>query len=180
MWCSSMGRESRARRLPRIRSAEWARRRRGAALLAALVLLALSAALATATFSAARAMRRSALITRVRARVEAGVPRAFAEVLAGWNAALDTLVVGGLVQVALPTDSATEAPPLVRTARVRRATAQLYAVTVDIRAFGPEHPLARRSARLWLERPVAPPPPVGGGAPIPPRFVTPWALSDLY
>ena len=149
------------------------------ALLAALLLLALSAAFATATFSAARAMRRAALAARMRSRVESGVPRAFAELLVGWNGALDTLGVGGVMELALHSDSA-DGPPLERTVRVERTTDRLYAVTVDIQAPGGVRPLARRRARLWLERLVAPPPPVGAGAVPPPPFVTPWALSDLY
>jgi hypothetical protein len=151
------------------------------ALLGALALLALCAALATATFSASRAMRRAALLTRVRARVEADVPRAFAEVLTGWDAAMDTLVVGGVVEVALATTPAADGPRLQRAARVHRATEHLYAVTVDIQAVGAEPPQARRRARLWLERPagVQPPPSAGGMLP-PPPLVTPWAFSDLY
>ena len=89
------------------------------ALVAALALLALSAALATATFSAARAMRRAALLARARARVEAGVPRAFADVLAGWDAAMDTLPVGEVMEVKLASDSVMGGPPLGRTARVK-------------------------------------------------------------
>lgn len=184
-WRSTMGRESRAivRRvsgratLPRA----CGRERRGVALLGALVLLALSAAIATATFSAARALQRAALVTRARAQVEADIPRAFAEVLAGWNGALDSLVAGGVVEVALDSGRADDGLPLVRSARVNRTTEGLYAVTVDVRAVGGEHPLARRRARLWLERPAgAQPEPLPRGGSIPPPFVTPWAFSDLY
>jgi hypothetical protein len=157
------------------------RQRRGIALVAALALLALAAALATGTFSAARAMRRAALLTRARARVEAGIPRAFADVLAAWNTAIDTLPVDDVVEVALASDSAMGGPPLARTARVRRTTDRLYAVTVDIQAFGGKHPLARRRARLWLERPPGELPLKGAeSGPLPPPFVTPWAFGDLY
>ncbi|HEX6600870.1 MAG TPA: hypothetical protein VF034_16265 [Gemmatimonadaceae bacterium] len=161
--------------------AAWRQQRRGMALVAALVLLALSAALATATFSASRAMRRAALLTRTRARVEAAVPRAFADVLAGWSAVMDTLPVGDASEVKLASDSAADGPPLGRTAWVNRTTDRLYAITVDIRAFGDDHPLARRHARLWLERPAGAEPSAGaGGMSYPPPFVTPWAFSDLY
>src|SRR5690348_15201504 len=179
-----MGPEARCgvRPLPlHVGGAAWRRKRRGMALVATLALLALAAALATATFSAARAMRRAALLTRARARVEAGIPRAFADVLAGWNAAIDTLPVGDVVEVKLASDSATDGPPLVRTARVTRTTDRLYAVTVEIQAFGAEHPLARRRARLWLERPTGESPPAAPEAGLlPPPFVTPWAFGDLY
>jgi hypothetical protein len=153
--------------------------RRGVALLAALVLLALSAALATATFSAALAMRRAASTSAARARVDAGVRRSFAEVLAHWSVALDTMPVGSVREVPLDSEPAADGPPLVRSARVQRMAAALYAVTVDVLAFTMEHPLARRRARLWLERPGSP----GGvsdGEPVPPRVVTSWGVADLY
>jgi hypothetical protein len=151
------------------------------ALLFALVLLALSAALATATFSAAHAVRRAAFTTRVRARVETGVRRAFGEVLAGWSPALDTMAVGKGIDVVLPLEPADAGPPLVRHARVVRVADGLYAVTVDLRAFASERSLARRRARLWVERPAArgeaglEPAPL-----VPPVAVTHWAFADLY
>lgn len=152
------------------------------ALLFALVLLALSAALATATFSAARAVRRAALTTQARARVHAGVRRAFAEVLAGWSVALDTMPIGSRVDVPLAPEPADAGLPLIRGAKVERVTAERYAVTVDLRAFGLERPVARRRARLWLERPVpaAPSPGALPAALAPPGIVTPWAFTDLY
>lgn len=154
--------------------------RRGVALLAALVLLALSAALATATFSAALATRRAAYTTRARHRVESGVRRTFAEVLARWDAALDTMPVGSARSVALDSEPAAAGPPLVRAARVQRVADALYAVTVDVSAFTLEHPLARRRARLWLERPSAPLAGAVDGAPVPLRVVTSWGVVDLY
>ena len=157
------------------------RRRRGVALLAALVLLALSAALATATFSAAHAMRRAALTARARVRVDTEVRRAFAEVLAHWSAGLDTMPIGTGVEVPLDSEPASASPPLVRSGRVQRVADGLYAVTVDLRAFASDHPLARRRARLWLERPPGSPPPSGFPAVSPPPpVVTPWGLDDLY
>lgn len=158
------------------------RARRGIALLAALVLLALSAALATATFSAAHAVRRAARTSRARARVETGVRRAFGEVLTGWSAALDSIPVGRSVDVALDVEPAEAGPPLVRHARVERVTAVLYAVTVDLYAFDREHPLARRRARLWLERQASATESPGAvaAALAPPVVVTPWAFADLY
>ena len=148
------------------------------ALLAALVLLALSAALATGTFSAARAMRRAAITTGARVRVEIGVRRAFAELLTGWSAAQDSIPVGSGVNVALEAEPAEAGPPLVRRARVDRVSERLYSITVELYAFSRERPVARRRARLWLERPAA----VNGvpGALTPPAIVTPWAFGDLY
>jgi len=152
------------------------------ALLAALVILALSAAMATATFSAARAVQRAALTTQARVRVDAGVRRAFAEVLAGWSVALDTMPIGSRVTFPLGPEPADAGPSLIRSARVERVTAQRYAVTVDLRAFALERPVARRRARLWLERPLpaAAPPDVMPAVLAPPVIVTPWAFVDLY
>jgi hypothetical protein len=151
------------------------------ALLAALVLLALSAAMATATFSAAHAMRRAARTTRARDRVETGVWRAFGEVIIGWTATLDSIPVGSHVDVPLPSEPADAGPPLVRRARVGRVAEGLYAVTVDLRAFTRERPLARRRARLWLERMDMGGPPGDTPAPVtPPVVVTHWAFVDLY
>lgn len=156
--------------------------RRGVALLAALVLLALSAALATATFSAAHAMRRAAFTALTSARVETGVRRAFGEVLATWTAALDTLPVGGAVDIVLGAEPLDAGPPLERRARVQRVQEGLYAVTVELCAFSRERPVARRRARLWLERPAAAAPsPADSVSPLVPLArVTHWPLADLY
>ena len=157
------------------------RDRRGVALLSALMLLALSAALATATFSAAHAMRRAAVTARARVRVETGVRRAFGEILAGWSAALDTMPVGTGAEIDLAEEPAELSPPVVRRARVQRLAQGLYAVTVELRAFSWERPVARRRARLWLERPATTTSPPGGSAPIAaPALVTHWPFSDLY
>lgn len=157
------------------------RDRRGVALLSALMLLALSAALATTTFSVAHAMRRAAVTARARVRVETGVRRAFGEVLAGWSAALDSMPVGMAVDVDLAEEPLELGPPLVRRARVQRVAPGLYAVTVELRAFSWERPVARRRARLWLERPAAATSPPVASAPVAaPTLVTHWSFSDLY
>jgi hypothetical protein len=151
------------------------------ALLIALVLLALSAALATATFSAARAMRRAALTTLVQVRVETGVRRTFGEVLAGWTPAFDTIPVGSGLEMSLTPEPGDTGPPLVRRARLVRVAAGLYAVTVDVRASGSLPWLARRRARLWLERPTAAAGANPEAAPLPPPVVvTDWPFADLY
>jgi len=152
------------------------------ALLAALVLLALSAALATATFSASRAVRRAALTTQARARVDVGVRRAFGEVLVGWSVALDTMPIGSTVALTLEPEPVDAGPPLIRRASVARVTADRFAVTVDLLAYALERPVARRRARLWLERPtVATPAPGDPPAALPaPVVVTSWAFADLY
>jgi len=147
------------------------------ALLGALVLLALSAALATAIFSAAHAARLAAGSARARVRVDAGIRRAFAEVLQHWGSALDSIPVGAASGVSLESEPAADGLPLIRFARVDRVTDRLYAITVDVRAASLDHPLAHRRARLWLERATAD---SVAGAPIPPVVVTPWGFTDLY
>jgi hypothetical protein len=144
------------------------------ALLAAIVLLALSTALVVGTFSLAHALRRAALSSVLRARVDEGVARAFGEVLQGWSPALDSLVPGGSATVALPPEPLAAGPPLQRRARVEHVTNGLYAITVDLCAYDCAAPLAQRRARLWLQRGAA------AGQPIPPQLVTPWAFVDLY
>ena len=152
------------------------------ALLAALVLLALSAALATATFSAAHAMRRASLTALAEVRVETGVRRAFGEVLAAWGTALDTLPVGATVDVVLGVEPSDAGPPIERRAQVQRVADGLYAMTVELRAFTRERPVARRRVRLWLERPAAAAPSPADSAPPPgpPVLVTLWPFADLY
>ena len=145
------------------------------ALLGAMVLLALSAALVTGTFSAARALRRAALLRRAQARVETGVQRAFGEVLAQWSPALDSLPVASGIDLPLDVEPPDAGPPLVRRAHVQHVTDRLFAVTADVRAFGWDHPLAQRRARLWLTRAE-----VTEGAPTSLVPVTPWPFADLY
>ena len=92
------------------------------ALLGAMVLLALSAALVTGTFSAARALRRAALLRRAQARVETGVQRAFGEVLAQWSPALDSLPVasGQLTRATTSVIRTSNRPMRVRRSYVAR------------------------------------------------------------
>src|SRR5690242_14733944 len=113
----------------------WRMRRRprcGMALLAAILLLALSSALVVGAVSLSRALRRAATTTRARARVETGAVRAFGEVLQHWNGRLDSLPAGASVAVALDTEMTEAGRPLVRQARVAHVANGLYAVTVDL------------------------------------------------
>lgn len=142
------------------------------ALLAAILLLALSTALVVGTVSVARALRRAAITSSARARVESGAARAFGEVLQHWSGELDSLPARAAVAVPLDTEVSDAWPPLEHRARVSHVGNGLYAVTVDLCAFDCAHPIARRRARLWLQRPP--------GDSAPPRPVTPWAFSDLY
>jgi hypothetical protein len=70
----------------------------------------------------------------------------------------------------------------VRIARVERVADALFAVTVDLRVSSSDQPLARRRARLWLERTggEAQPPAVPNGVSTPRPVVTPWGFADLY
>lgn len=150
------------------------RTRRGFALLAATVLLALASALVVGTFSLSRALRRAAATTRARARVETGVTRAFGEVLQGWSVRLDSLPAGASVAATLGADTLDPGLVLRRRVSVSHVDHDLYAVTVDVCALDCAHPLAQRRARLWLRRSLV------AGDSAPPAPVTSWALSDLY
>lgn len=150
------------------------RTRRGFALLAATVLLALGSALVVGTFSLSRALRRAAITTRARARVETGVTRALGEVLQAWSAVFDSLPAGASVAVTLGADTLDPGLPLRRRVSVSHVELDLYAVTVDVCAIDCAHPLAQRRARLWLRRPMV------AGDSAAPAPVTSWAFSDLY
>lgn len=139
-----------------------------------MIMLALASALVVGTVSLARALRRAAITTRARARVETGVTRAFGEVLQGWSAGLDSLAPDAGIAVTLATDTLDAGVSVVRLARVSRVGRGLFAITVDVCASDCAHPIAQRRARLWLQRPVA----TGDSAG--PTLVTPWAFGDLY
>jgi hypothetical protein len=153
------------------------RARRGVALLAALTMLVLSAALLTGAFAASRAMIRSARSAKAMARVETGAQRALAEVLVGWSPALDSLSVGGIVDAALDSEPAEMRPLLSRRAQVRRITERLYVISLDVRAFDWDAPIAQRRARLIVERPAQTDSAAPLARPIPVRR---WSVADLY
>ena len=96
--------------------------------------------------------------------------------------ALDTIPIGTGVIVTLDSEPASAGPSLVRTARVDRVSEGLYALTVHLLAYDSNHPLARRRARLWLERAgvTAPPQESLPGVIGPASVVTPWGFVDLY
>jgi hypothetical protein len=144
------------------------------ALLAAIVLLAMSTALVVGTFSLARALRRAATSNVARTRVEEGIWRAFGDALQGWSVALDSLPAGGSIALALPGEPLDAVPRLQRLARVEHVANGLYAITVELCAYDCAAPLAQRRARLWLQRATA------AGQSVPPQLVTPWAFVDLY
>jgi len=144
------------------------------ALLAAIVLLALSTALVVGTFSLGRSLRHAGSTTSARVRVDEGVARALGEVLQGWSAVLDSLPVGDSRMVALPAEPLDAGPPLERHARVQHVTNALYAVTVQLCAFDCSAPIAQRRARLWLQRNAS------AGHSAAPPLVTPWPFVDLY
>ena len=148
--------------------------RRGFALLAAIVMLALASAVVVGTFSLSRALRRAATTTRARARVESGVTRALGESLQGWNSGFDSLPAGTSVAVLLSTDTLEPGLPMTRRARVSHVGMGLYAVGVEICVPDCAHPIAQRRARLWLQRNAA------DADSVRPALVTPWAFSDLY
>lgn len=157
--------------------------RRGAALVAALALLALSAALVSGTFAVARAVHFRTRAESARLTAEAAAMRALVLLTAGWGSAEDTLAPGASLErdLAETLTAPPDAGPAVRgRTRISRLTDRGYLVAVDVR-IGDAPVLARRRLSLLLVRPPLDSASVARGDPLPaPRPVTSWTLADLY
>jgi hypothetical protein len=147
----------RARRTRRAAGRTAARRpgrggaRRGVALVTVLALVALASALLAGTFASATALARRAREARAIARADAAPRRALAA-LAATAAAPESLAVGAWRELSLPAMDADSAPPLRGRARLRRLTATLSLLFVDVHVGEDRTPLARRRYQLLLER----------------------------
>ena len=130
-----------------------ARRRRGVALVAALGLLMLGAALLAGSAMASVELRRATRGRAAAARAQWEGWRALGEIMRRWDAAADSLPVGGVLDRVVPAP-APAGPPVAVTARLRRLTARLYAATVTVSVHEGEggSGLAMRRLRLLLER----------------------------
>jgi hypothetical protein len=161
---------------------------------AALALLALSAALLAGALAIATAMARSVRSERAALEVEARSRHALASVLAGWGSEADSLPVGGWIERELsPSERGAGAGSMPASGRLRmqRLAPGLYAVVVDVR-IGPAPAVARQRLRLLVTRPLIPialdsaclSPGDSGtvlarvrGAPAP---IARWSAADLY
>jgi hypothetical protein len=154
MWHSSLAMRRSARRVAPARRHP----RPGFALVAALALLALSAALLAGAAAIATAMARSVRAERARLEVEAHARHALASVLADWGREADSLPVGRWVERELsPSERGAGTGRMSATGRLRiqRLAPGLYAVVVDVR-IGPSPSVARQRLRLLVTRPLIP------------------------
>ena len=159
--------------------------RRGFALVAALALLALSAALLVGAATIATALARSARTEHASLAVEAGARHALASVLAAWPDA-DALAVGqGMERELTALEIGGDGrPAMVGMLRVQRLTTSLYAVVVDVRAGAPvaaRHRLRLLVARAAVTDSVHGDSTLSGGASRgAPAPILRWSAADLY
>lgn len=151
--------------------------------MAALALLALSAALVSGSFAAARALQLRTRAETARLVAESCAMRAAVMLLSGWSSAENALSPGAslerdLADVLPAVDSG--APAVSGRTRVTRLSDRGYLVSVDVRV-GAAPLLARRRLQLLLMRPAPDSASVArGDPPSAPRPIRTWSLADLY
>lgn len=162
---------------PRARStASSARPRRGVVLVAVIALLTLGAALVAGAFAAARASARAARSTRATLVAHAAARRALVRVVTSWSAADDSLNLGASA-VRAWRDSASAAIDSADTrVRIHRLSSTLYLVTAEASVPSAAAPIARRRARVLLERAGT----IDTTLVSRPRAIARWASGDLY
>lgn len=161
--------------MPR-RAPSGGRHRRGVALLAALGLLLLAAALLAGSAVASVELGRATRSLVAGARASAESRRALGEVVQQWDAGLDSLPIGAVVDrpVAPPEWGGLKG---VARARVRRLTSRLFSVGVTVQVGDTEAAIAVRRARLLLERGADS---GAGGTAARVRPLARWSLVDLH
>jgi len=135
----------------------------------------LAAALLAGSAIASRALQRATRGLTAAARAEWEGRRALGEVLARWDGAADSLVVGGWLDRPLPASTGA-GPALVARARLRRLTATLYQVTVSVQVGTRPSTLAQRQVRLLLARAKTADSAATAQTPSP---VSRWSVTDL-
>ena len=145
------------------------------ALVAALGLLLLAAGLLVGAAVASVGLRRATRSLVAGARAETEGTRGLGELLLGWDAALDSLPVGGWREWPLTAPPSGE-PRADAQARVQRMRGALYAVTVSVRVGGSGSARAFRSLRLLVERPPRADSSVVASVP---RRITRWSVFDV-
>ena len=159
---------------PRLR--RWHRRaRRGVALVAALGLLLMAAGLLGGAAVASVALRRATRSLVASARADSEGTRGLGELVLGWDAALDSLPVGGWREWPLTAPPSAE-PRADAQARVQRLSGALFAGSVAVRVGGSGSARAFRSLRLLVERPPRADSGVVAGVP---RRITRWSVFDV-
>jgi hypothetical protein len=149
-------------------------RRTGAALVAALALLALASALLAGSFAASMAAARATRSASSATQAQGAAHGAVASVLGDWGAAESQLAIGASLVRAYPA-SGSRSRVTGRT-RVHRLSAGLYVVSSDLTVGDSARPGARRRARLL----VVSAPSDSVNAARTPTSIRRWALSDVY
>jgi hypothetical protein len=152
--------------------------RHGTAVVAALALVLLAAALLASAATVARAGADASQRARAGLAADAAARRVLAHAIASVETSGRPLDVGqAVVRDATPAaDDATAALPLEARLRVHRLSADLYALTVDVRVGAAAQAARRRVSLLVQRRAVA----SLGGASSPPVPIAQWSMTDLY
>lgn len=135
----------------------------------------LAGALLAGSAVASLALQRATRGLTAAARAEWEGRRALGEVVARWDGAADSLAVGGWLDRPLPVP-AVGGSPLAARARLRRLTANIYAVTVSVQVGEGASALAQREMRLLLARAPTRDSAAAANAPPPVRW---WSVMDL-
>ncbi|HKP15392.1 MAG TPA: hypothetical protein VJT85_04980, partial [Gemmatimonadaceae bacterium] len=152
------------------------RPRRGVVLVAVLALLALGAALIAGAFAAARASARASRSARAAIVAQAATRRGLARAMTSWSATEDSLGIGAY-DTRVYADAAVVAPDSADVrVRVHRLSTTLYVVAAEARVPATGASLARRRARVLLERA----PTIDSSIVQPIRPIARWASADLY
>jgi len=145
-------------------------------LVAVLALLALGAALIAGAFAAARGSARGARSARAAVVAKAAARRALARTITSWSPTEDSLGIGGFVARAYAESAAVALDSADIRVRVHRLSATLYVVAAEARVPFTGAPLARRRARVLLERA----PTIDSTIVQPIRPIARWAGAELY
>ena len=145
-------------------------------LVAVLALLALGAALIAGAFAAARGSARGARSARAAFVATAAARRALARTMTSWSAAENALGIGGFSTRAYAESGAVALDAADVRVRVHRLSATLYVVAAEARVPATNAPIARRRARVLLERA----PTIDSTVVQPIRPIARWASADLY
>lgn len=146
------------------------------ALVAALALMALSAALLAASFVSATALARATRSATAAARADAGARYALATLGTTWSPSFDSVAVGAVVELPPLADTTAVGPPVLTRRWMRRSAARIFVASVEARVGDGPATLARRRYRVVLERPASD----TGAVLAPPRPLRRWSFAELF
>ena len=150
--------------------------RRGVVLVAVLGLLALGTALIAGAFAAARSAARATRSARAAIVAQAAARRALARTITSWTPRDDSLGIGAFSTRTFAESAAVALDSADLRVLVHRLSALLYVVAAEASVPSARAPLARRRARVLLERA----PTIDTVTVQPPRPIARWASADLY